>query len=93
MKRGRPYPPDREREAKVKTELIRRGMTASTLAEVLRIHRGNLSSIINGTRISPKTEEKIARYFGLSREELFPPRTNAELEALRRAAGGKGRAA
>jgi transcriptional regulator with XRE-family HTH domain len=67
-------------------------MTISTLAGALGIHRGNLSAVINGTRISLGTEEKIAAYFGLPLRELFPPRTKAELEAMRGAAD-KGRAA
>jgi plasmid maintenance system antidote protein VapI len=93
MKRGRPYPPDKERRVRVKIELARRDMTVSDLAKALRIHQGTLSDVINGTRLSKKTEEKVAAYFGLPRQELFPPRTMAELEALRRTAGGKGRAA
>jgi hypothetical protein len=51
------------------------------------------SAIINGTRRSPKTEERIAAYFGLPRQELFPPRTKDDLEAMRQAAAEKGRVA
>jgi transcriptional regulator with XRE-family HTH domain len=68
-------------------------MTISDLAGALNIHQGNLSSVISGTRRSLKTEEKIAAYFGRAREELFPPRTRGELEAMRSAAAGKGRVA
>jgi plasmid maintenance system antidote protein VapI len=92
MKRGRPYPPDKERRIRVKTELARRDMTISDLARALGIKRPAVSTVINGIRRSPKTEEKIAAYFGLDRQELFPSRTIAELEAMR-AATGKGRAA
>ena len=91
--KGRPYPPDRERRIRVKTELAKRDMTVSDLARILHIHQGNLSSIINGTRLSKKAEEKIAAYFGTTRKELFRPKTRGELEAVRRAASGKGGAA
>jgi plasmid maintenance system antidote protein VapI len=67
-------------------------MTITDLARALGIKRPMVSNVINGTRLSKKTEEKIAAFFGLSRRELFPPRTMADLEALR-AAADKGRAA
>ena len=90
MKRGRPYTPDRERRIRIKTELARRNMTISDLAGALGMHQGNLSSVINGVRRSPKTEEKIAAWFGVARESLFPRRTKDEIEAMRRALAGKG---
>ncbi|MDR2185423.1 MAG: helix-turn-helix transcriptional regulator [Treponema sp.] len=94
MRQGRPYPPDKERRIRIKIELAQRDMTVSDLARALHIHQGNLSAIINGTRLSKKTEERIAAYFGMPRQELFPPRTKGELEAMRRAAAAdKGRAA
>jgi plasmid maintenance system antidote protein VapI len=74
----------------VKIELARWDMAVSDLARALHMHQGNLSSIINGIRRSKKTEEKIAAYFGLSRRELFPPRTKGDLEAMRAALAGKG---
>jgi plasmid maintenance system antidote protein VapI len=92
VKQGRPYPPDKERRIRVKIELSRRDMTVSDLARTLNIKQGHLSETINGTRRSPKTEEKIAAYFGKPRQELFPPRNRKDLEAMREAAG-KGRAA
>jgi transcriptional regulator with XRE-family HTH domain len=91
--KGRPYPPDRERRIRVKLELTRRDMTVSDLARALNINQGNLSSIINGTRQSKKTEEKIAAYFGTTRKDLFRPRTRGEPEAMRRASAGNGGAA
>jgi transcriptional regulator with XRE-family HTH domain len=89
MRKGRPYPPDRERRIRVKTELVRRDMTISGLARALGIHQGNLSAVINGTRISKKTEEKIAAWLGMTRGELFPPRPRGEHASLT----GKGGAA
>jgi plasmid maintenance system antidote protein VapI len=93
MRRGRPYPPDRERRIRVKIELARRDITISDLARVLNVNRGNLSSIVNGTRLSPRTEEKIAAYFGTTRRELFRPRDRAEIAATRTALADKGGAA
>jgi transcriptional regulator with XRE-family HTH domain len=93
MKKGRPYPPDKERRIRVKIELARRDMTISDLARALGMKQQQASAVISGIRRSPKTEEKIAAWFGLSREELFPPRTNGEMEAMRAAAADKGRAA
>jgi transcriptional regulator with XRE-family HTH domain len=93
MKRGRPYPPDKERRVRVKIELARRDMTISDLARALGMKQQIASAVINGTRRSLKTEEKIAAYFGMARRELFPDRTRDEIEALRAAAAGKGRAA
>jgi transcriptional regulator with XRE-family HTH domain len=94
MRSGRPYPPDTERRVRVRIELARRDMTVSDLARALGMAQSLTSEIINGTRRSPKTEEKIAAFFGLPREELFPSRKKAELEAMRRAAAAdKGRAA
>jgi plasmid maintenance system antidote protein VapI len=93
MKQGRPYPPDKERRIRVRLELARRDMTISDLAAALGIKRPHISCVINGTRLSKKTEEKIAAYFGMARRELFPSRTKAELEALREAAADKRRAA
>jgi transcriptional regulator with XRE-family HTH domain len=92
MKNGKPYPPDKERRVRVRVELALRDMTISDLARVLNINQGHLSDTINGIRRSPKTEEKIAAYFGMDRKELFPPRTRSDLEALRRAQEAERRA-
>jgi plasmid maintenance system antidote protein VapI len=49
-------------------------MPASALAKELHLRPSHLYEIISGTRISPKTEAKIAAYFGLPAEALFPRR-------------------
>ena len=84
MKRGRPYPPDRDRRVRIKTELAKMDMSISDLARALGIKRPHVSYVINGIRRSKKTEEKIAFFFGKPREELFPSRTKVEIEAMRR---------
>ena len=83
MKKGRPYPPDKERRVRVKTELAKNDMTISDLAQALGIKVSLASYIINGVRRSKKTEERIAAFFGKSREELFPSRTKKELADMR----------
>ena len=90
MKRGRPYPPDKERRVRVKTELAMRDMSISDLARVLGIKRPAVSYVINGIRRSKKTESKIAAFFGREPRDLFPSRSKEEIEAMRKA--GKGAA-
>jgi transcriptional regulator with XRE-family HTH domain len=92
-RRGSPRSADAERRRRIKIELARRDMTISDLARVLNINRGNLSETACGRRRTKKIEEKIAAFFGMSRQELFPARTRGELEAMRRAEAGKGRTA
>ena len=81
---GRPYPKDLDRACRVKVELAKRNMSISDLAYHLSVPQSNLSDVINGRRRSPKTESRIAAYFGLPREDLFPPRTPGELLAMRK---------
>jgi plasmid maintenance system antidote protein VapI len=82
-RKGRPYAKDPERRRLVRIELAKRDMSISDLALVLSIHCGNLSAVISGTRISPKTEAKIAAYFGLPAEALFPRRKRKDLDGVR----------
>ena len=91
-KHGRPYPPDRERRVRVKTELAKRDMSIADLARALGVRRPNISNVINGVRRSRKTEARIAAFFGREPGELFPPRTGGEIEAMREAAASRGAA-
>ena len=92
MKRGRPYPPDRERRVRIKTELAMRDMNISDLARALGIKRPAVSYVINGIRRSKKTEAKIAAFFGREPRELFPARSKEEIEAMRKKSGEGGAA-
>jgi plasmid maintenance system antidote protein VapI len=80
-KRG--YPKDWERRSLVKVELAKRNMTITDLASSLSMNRGYVSDLISGVRRSPLNERKIATFFGLRREDLFPIRTRGDLETMR----------
>ena len=80
---SRPYPFDFERKQKIEKIMFERGIkTISALAKEIKMNQGLLSCIINGTRLSPYTEERIARFFKMKRDELFIIRTAAELRAM-----------
>ncbi|MDR0501874.1 MAG: helix-turn-helix domain-containing protein [Treponema sp.] len=83
MKHGRPYPPDKERRVRIKTELAKRDMNISDLAHAMDIPLSIISEITNGIRRSKKTEERIAAFFGKEPRELFPPRTKKDLAVMR----------
>ncbi|MDR1507854.1 MAG: helix-turn-helix domain-containing protein [Treponema sp.] len=82
---GRPYPIDRERRRMVMVELALRDMTISDLARALGIQRPLVSKIVSGRRRSSKTERRIAEFFGLPADELFPARTSEEIALMRQA--------
>jgi len=72
MRTGRPYPKDWERKFRVMSKLHERKLTITDLVRDLHAHQGHLSEVIWGVRRSPVMEERIAKYFGMTREELFP---------------------
>ncbi|MDR0302352.1 MAG: helix-turn-helix domain-containing protein [Treponema sp.] len=80
---GRPYPLDDERRRKVMVALAKQGMTISGLARVLNLPQSLMSMIINGRRISPKTEQRIADFLGQSVDDLFPYRQPDEIITMR----------
>jgi plasmid maintenance system antidote protein VapI len=80
---GRPYPKDIERKMLVMQRLYANEMTQDELADAVGIQKSHLSEIIWGTRRSPATETRIAAFFGLRREDLFPIRTRGDLETMR----------
>ena len=86
----RPYPFDLERKQKIERVMFRFGIKSiSELAIKTKIKRSLLNQIINGTRISKKTEDRIAAFFGMKREELFILRTTKELIAMHDAQNAK----
>lgn len=76
----RPYPVDIERLRNVRRVLIDFGINSvSELARKTNISQAILSQIISGTRHSIKTENKIAAFFGMEHDALFPPRTQKQM--------------
>ena len=82
----RPYPFDIERKQKIERQMFAaRIYTIEDLAQAINLPRQQVSAVINGTRLSRKTEERIAAFFGMRREELFLQRTLGELAEMNRA--------
>jgi plasmid maintenance system antidote protein VapI len=82
---SRPFPLDHERRRKVLHVLVERDMTISELARNLDISQAIVSKVINGRRLSEKTEQRIADYLGKPTDYLFPVRTPAEIKKMRAA--------
>lgn len=79
----RPYPVDIERRRNVRRVLIDFGMNSvSELARKTNISQAILSQIISGTRHSIETENKIAAFFGMEHDALFPPRSLPQMLAM-----------
>jgi len=74
VKRGRPYPKDWERKKRVMALIWKHGLSITRLAEKIDAHQGTVSDVIWGVRHSQVMETRIAEFFGMSREELFPRR-------------------
>ncbi len=72
VKRGRPFPKDPDRKARVMAVVWDRGLSVSDLANSMDVDQSTLSKVIWGVRRSPVMETRIAAYFGMTRDELFP---------------------
>jgi len=91
---SRPYPLDSERRKRVLVALAERDMTISSLAKNLDLSKTIVSLVINGRRLSPKTQQRIADFLGKPADYLFPYRTPKEISEMRKAeASARGRAA
>lgn len=80
---SRPYPKDIERKLLITNQLYKHGITQAELATALGMQKSHLSEMIWGKRRSPAIETKIAMFFGLEREALFPARTHADIKRMR----------
>jgi plasmid maintenance system antidote protein VapI len=60
-------------------------MTISSLAKKIEIPRAVVSQIINGRRLSEKTEQRIADYLEKPVADLFPERSPNEIKKMRSA--------
>lgn len=84
MLRGsRPFPIDRERQRRCTEVLESCGMTITELAFHLSVSQPLISEVISGRRISPTNENRIAAFFGVPHDALFPPRTAGEIAFMR----------
>lgn len=79
QKAKRPYAVDRERLTRCKVELAKHGMTITELAERVGVSQAYVSQIISGRDRARKLESRIAAFFRLPVEYLFPVRTNGDL--------------
>ncbi len=79
----RPFPVDKDRQARCKRVLSDCGMTQNELALHLGVSKVLISNVISGKQLSVTTEKKIAAFFGLPREALFPLRTAEEIAMMR----------
>ena len=76
----RPYPVDIERRRNVRRAMLNRGIESiQELSRRTGITRTTIVHIISGTRHSIKTENKIASFFGMEHDALFPPRTQKQM--------------
>ena len=68
----RPYPIDHERRRRVLVALAEKDLTISSLARRINVAQSIVSQVINGRRISPVTEQKIAAFLKKKTDYLFP---------------------
>ena len=59
------------------------GMTTSELAMHLGISQPLVSNVISGRQLSPTNENRIADFFGVPHDAIFPPRTAGEIAFMR----------
>lgn len=84
MLRGsRPFPIDRERQRRCMELLESLGMTQGELALHIGISRPYIVNILSGREISPTNENRIAAFFGVPHDAIFPPRTAGEIAFMR----------
>ncbi len=79
----RPYPKDKERCLRVKKAMLNYGIeTIKELAKALNLNYKAVAEVVNGTRRSKKTERRIAAFFKMEVEDLFPKRSKQDLAKM-----------
>ena len=79
----RPYPVDIERRRNVRRAMLNANIDSiKELSEKTGIYRTALIRIISGTRHSTSIENKIASFFGMEHDALFPPRSLPQMLAM-----------
>ncbi len=82
---SQPLPVDIDRKRRVMVELAKRGMTITDIAARAGVSRPFASAIISGRKRYPGCEHKIAELLKLPCDYLFPPRSQLEIDEMRRA--------
>lgn len=80
----RPFPFDPERKMRCMQVLRSYDMSITELAQNIGIRKTHLSNLISGRDLSSMYEEKIAHFFEVEKDVLFPPRTPNEIAELRK---------
>ena len=86
----RPYPVDIERRRNVRRAMFNANIDSiKELAMLIGLPVSTLSEVISGIRHSITIENRIASFFGMEHDALFPPRTQKQMilmedEAARR---------
>ena len=80
---SRPFPIDHERQRRCSELLESLGMTITELAMHMGTSRQYISNLLSGRNLSPDAEARIADFFGVPHDALFPPRTAGEIAQMR----------
>ena len=79
----RPYPVDIERRRNVRRAMLNANIDSiKELAMLIGLPVSTLSEVISGIRHSITIENRIASFFGMEHDALFPPRTQKQMIAL-----------
>lgn len=79
----RPFPLDKDRQNRCREVLETYGMTQEELAMHLGQKKSYVSELISGRRLSPSAETRIAEFFNLPREAMFPERSVEQIYQMR----------
>ena len=60
-----------ERSNRIRGMLASRGMNQTTLAAAIGIPYGTVTTVVNGFKDQPRVRKAIARFLGVTVEELF----------------------
>lgn len=79
----RPFPIDKERQCRCQTVLSQLNMTVTELAQIMGWQKSYMSRLISGRELSVKNETRVANFFGVPVDFMFPQRNSNEITALR----------
>lgn len=79
----RPFPLDKDRQNRCREVLESYGMTQEELGLHLGVSKVYISNVFSGRRLSPSAETRIAGFFNLPREAMFPKRTVEQIYQMR----------